>query len=130
MKKLILGLMVGVMMGVGALGVTQPVNAADAWNQACSDVEAGLQNEAGCGDIKGSTNISKVIQNILYTVLGIAGVLAVVAIIIGGQRMITAGGDPGKVKSAKDILMQALIGLAVVILAWAIVSLVVGMIAA
>ncbi|GAC1500702.1 MAG: hypothetical protein NVS1B10_04480 [Candidatus Saccharimonadales bacterium] len=46
-----------------------------------------------------------------------AGVVAVVLILISGLRYITSGGDSAKVSSAKNTLVNTLIGIAVVILA-------------
>ena len=60
----------------------------------------------------------------------VAGIAAVILIIISGFRFITAGGiasgqrsgDPTGVKNARATLTAALIGLVVIVLSWAIVS--------
>ncbi len=55
-----------------------------------------------------------------------AGALAVVFLIIGGIRYITAVGDPQKISSAKNTVIYSVIGLVVVILARLIVGYVIG----
>jgi hypothetical protein len=51
----------------------------------------------------------------------IVGVVAVVMVIVGGFRYITSGGDSGKVGSAKNSLIYAIVGLVIVALAQLIV---------
>jgi hypothetical protein len=51
----------------------------------------------------------------------IVGVIAVLMIVFAGLRYITSGGDQTKVKSAKDTLLYAIIGLVIVALAQLIV---------
>lgn len=52
--------------------------------------------------------------------LGIAGVAAFIFLLIGGVRWITAGGDKDALQKAQKIVIQALIGLAVVFSAYAL----------
>jgi len=61
-------------------------------------------------------------------VLAFLGVVAVVVIIIGGFMWMTAGGDTEKVGKAKKTLIQGLIGLIIILLAYAIASFVVKLI--
>ncbi|HMS49813.1 MAG TPA: pilin [Candidatus Saccharibacteria bacterium] len=51
----------------------------------------------------------------------IVGVVAVVMIIIAGMNFITAGGDSGKVSTARNMILYAAIGIVVVALAQLIV---------
>jgi hypothetical protein len=75
------------------------------------------------GDLlSGSDSLVRTIINIFLYVVGI---LSVAFIIFAGVRYVTSGGDQNKVKSAKDTLLYAIIGLIVAILGWAIVNLVV-----
>lgn len=61
-------------------------------------------------------------SSILNTVFFWTGVIAVIAIIIGGFLFITSEGEPGKTKKAKDTLMYSVIGLVVVLLAFSITN--------
>jgi hypothetical protein len=67
-------------------------------------------------------SITKVTTLIAY----IAGVAAVLIIIIGGVMYVLSGGDQAKVTAAKDTILYAVIGLVVVILARTIIVFVIG----
>lgn len=56
--------------------------------------------------------------------LTIAPAIATIMILVGAFQMITAGGNPEKFSSGKKTLLYAAIGLAVVLLADAIIALV------
>ena len=60
------------------------------------------------------------INSIFDGAYAIAGIVAVVFIIIGGVQYITASGDTGKVVKAKNTIMYSVIGLIIIILASAI----------
>lgn len=55
----------------------------------------------------------------------IAGIAAIIMIIISGINFMTASGDPAKVSSARSSLTNAIIGLVVIIMAKAIITYVV-----
>ena len=56
----------------------------------------------------------------------VAGGAAIIVIIVSGLRYVTSGGDAEKVAKAKNGLIHALIGIAIVILARAIIDFVIG----
>ena len=62
------------------------------------------------------------LDNITNVLLYVAGAVAVIIIIISGIRYVTSTGDSTRVKQAKDTLLYAIVGLIVVILAYAIVN--------
>lgn len=65
------------------------------------------------------------IMKISVIVASIAGVVAVIMVIIGGAGMITSGGDAGKLKEARSRVFHSLIGLVIIVLAQAIIAFVV-----
>ena len=67
-----------------------------------------------------------VVKNIISILFWIIGILAVIVIIYAGITFITAAGNPSKVAQAKTMIIYAVIGLAVAILAYAIVNFIVG----
>lgn len=69
----------------------------------------------------GNTDITDVIRLIVNIFSIIVGFLAVIMIIWGGLRYITSGGDSGKITTAKNTIIYALIGLVIVALAQFIV---------
>ncbi len=67
-----------------------------------------------------SQNLGTTINTILSYVLGIAGLIAVVFIIVGGFRYLTSGGSKEGVTGAKNTLLYAIVGLIVIALAFAL----------
>lgn len=65
-----------------------------------------------------ATSIKKVINILLY----IAGIIAVIYVVIAGFRYVTSNGDSGAITKAKNTVIYALIGLAVAVMAYAIVN--------
>ena len=70
---------------------------------------------------KGTVN-DNTFQSALQLVFGLAGAVAVLIITIAGFKYVLSQGDPQKTAQAKDTIMYALIGLAVCIFAFSIVS--------
>lgn len=66
----------------------------------------------------GTNNPIDTTINVINWGLGILGLVAVVFILIGGFRWMTAGGNEQSVESAKKILIAALIGLVIVMAAY------------
>lgn len=74
--------------------------------------------------LQGSKTITDVLKKVINWMLGLVGFLALIAIIIGGARMIIDFGNEDQVKKAKATILWAVIGLAVVILSYAIINIV------
>ena len=68
------------------------------------------------------TELENNVVNILNAIIGVLSFACVVVIIIGGVTYMTSSGDAGKVKKAKDTILYGVIGLAVCVLAFAIVN--------
>lgn len=67
-------------------------------------------------------DLPDIITTIINVMLFIAGALAVIMIIYGGIRYITAHGDEKQVKVAKDTIVYSVVGLIIAILAYALVT--------
>jgi ABC-type Fe3+ transport system permease subunit len=109
-------------LSLTALGAAGTVLAAGPAN-AHDDICAGAKN-AITGACEG-TDVNTVIGwvgQITSWLLWAIGAVCVIFVIIGGVKYATSGGDAEKVKSAKNTLMYALIGLAIALLAAVIVS--------
>lgn len=66
------------------------------------------------------------VEGILMTVYFIAGIVAVIAIIIGGIRYAASGGDSSGIQSAKNTILYAVVGLVIIIMAAAITAFIIG----
>jgi len=74
----------------------------------------------GFGGTEG--DLSDFIVTILDWIIGAAGVVCVVMIIVGGYSYMTAGGDESKVKDASKTLTNAIIGLVICFIAVILVN--------
>ena len=70
-------------------------------------------------------DLSTTISNIINAVLALVGVVALGVILYGGFRWMTAAGNEEAVGEAKKIITAGVIGLIIVIVAWAVVSFVI-----
>ena len=68
----------------------------------------------------GGTGLMTMIGNIIRTILTLLGVVVLVLVVYAGFLWMTAGGDPEKEKTAKTMLTNAIIGLALILAAYAI----------
>jgi len=66
------------------------------------------------------------IKNALNLTYFLAGVIAVIVIIVAGIMYTTSSGDTGRVSKAKNLLTYAIVGLIVVLLAFVITNIVIG----
>jgi len=71
-----------------------------------------------------NNDVMSVLENITNWLFAILLVVAAISIIIAAFNFVTAQGDPDKVKSARQFVLYALIGVLVAILARGLVALV------
>ena len=71
-------------------------------------------------------DLQGVIANIINIVLGFLGIIAVLFILMGGFKIMTAAGNEDKTAEGKKSVIGGVIGLAIVFMAWGIASFVVG----
>lgn len=83
------------------------------------DSDFGDATGLGQGDLKST------IGNIIRVGLGFLGVIAVCITLYGGFKWMTAGGNDEKVGEAKRLMISGLIGLAIIMSAYAISSFVI-----
>lgn len=95
------------------LAVTTPVQAS-----AADQIKTGVEDVNDGNDMTLQEGIKTIVNMMLF----ILGAIAVIMIIIGGIRYATSNGDQAGVKAGKDIVLYAVIGLIVAILAYAIVN--------
>lgn len=129
MKNIALSLAALATLIAPGVAVTAPALAlTDIQQNLCSGTNLNLSgnNTAGCDQASGdNSKIKDLLADIVNIFSAIVGVVAVIMIIVGGLRYITSGGDSGKVGTAKNTLIYAIIGLVVVALAQVIVHFVI-----
>lgn len=71
-------------------------------------------------------NADSALHSILNTAYGAAGIVCVIVIIIAGYTYVTSSGDASSIKRAREAILGAVIGIIMVILAFAITQFILG----
>ena len=117
MKRTILTFLVTVGLLASQLAYAPSAHAGlfdDAKKDACAG--ANLTASGTCTS-PATGGLDTTIANVIDILTVVIGIIAVIMIIINGLKLITSGGDANKVGSAKNGILYAIIGLAVVALA-------------
>ncbi len=104
-------------LGIGAVGVLSSPIVAHATSFGLPQPTAQSLN----GDTNTSGVINSVAQNVINIIFLIAGVLAVIYLLWSGIQYITAGGNADKVKAARQGIINAVIGVVVIMAAFFII---------
>lgn len=105
----------GGLLATGAMALTATKAYAQGWTEF---FPADFQNIGG-GDLP------TFIQTIINAVLVIAGVVAVVYLIVGGYKYITSSGNAEAAEAGRTTVLNAIIGLVIIFAAFLIVNFVV-----
>ena len=84
-----------------------------------------LPNEIGTNIGTGTTDIRITIARIIRTAMSLLGIIAVLIILYGGFKWMTAAGSEEAVGDAKKIITAGIIGLIIILTAYAIASFVI-----
>lgn len=80
----------------------------------------GTANGGSCTD--SGPSVTSIFSTVTNVTSFVAGSIAVIMIVIGGVRYATSGGDEKNVKAAKNTILYAIVGLVVVVIAYAVVN--------
>src|SRR3954470_9360218 len=97
-------------MVLGLVGIMTPVadvSAVDVFNQCAKN-----GSSAVC-KAKGTDNLGGMVKIVINTILVVLGMIAVIMVVVGGVRYTTSNGDSSAIKSAKDTILYAVVGLVV-----------------
>lgn len=88
-------------------------------------------NDLGVGavesDLKlGGGDVRQTAARLINVALGFLGIIAVVIVLIGGFKYMVSGGNEEKTTEARRLIVSGIIGLAIILSAWAITSFVIG----
>ncbi len=118
----VIGLFIAFTPVVGA--ADSAVNSSsDASCQALGDLSPSGSGTCANPDGPGINNVIRIALNLLSLV---AGIIAVIMLIISGLKYITSQGDSNQISSAKQALIYVVVGLIIVALAQFIVKFVLG----
>lgn len=82
----------------------------------------GLDSNFNNVDIGKKTDLKGTIAQIINVILGFLGIIAVIIILAGGFKWMTASGNEDKVGEARKMIVQGVIGLVIIFAAWGIAS--------
>ncbi|MDQ5953357.1 MAG: hypothetical protein QG647_91 [Patescibacteria group bacterium] len=89
--------------------------------QVCDGIGA-TSNGSGCDQPAGQKSIPAMLTTIIEVFSWLVGIVSVIMLIYGGFRYVTSGGESSAIKSAKDTMLYAIVGLVIVALAQIIVQ--------
>ena len=72
--------------------------------------------------IQSIQDVALMVGNVVRILIAISGSLAVILLLVAAIYYITATGDPGRIKRAKEIIIQTVTGLVVIIMAYAVIT--------
>lgn len=87
-------------------------------------LRAGTIGAYGLKDPLGGVSVQRLIAGLITYVLGFVGALFFGMFVYGGMLWMTAGGEMDRVKQGKATLVNAVIGLLIVLASWTLVSLI------
>jgi len=70
-------------------------------------------------------DVKTTIQNIVRIIVGFLGIIVIIIILAGGFKWLTSGGNEDKIAEAKKLISAGVVGLVVVLAAYAIANFVV-----
>jgi hypothetical protein len=115
LKRIMLLVLSFVSLSASALAVQAPVSVSAATPQ--DEVCKGIGAADGSGGCSQDGMLTSVVRNVINIFSIVIGIVAVIMIMVGGFKYITAAGDSGNITSAKQTVIYALIGLVVAALA-------------
>ena len=99
-----------------------------------SQASSVIDREAILGELKGTaektfetggdptSSLGAIFVTGLQVTIGLLGVVAVILIIYSGVLWMTAGGNDEQIKKAKKVIIQAIIGIIIITLTYAIIA--------
>jgi len=73
----------------------------------------------------GNEDPRTIVANLIKVLLGFLGIIAVIIILLGGFKWMTAGGNEEKVSEARKLIFAGIIGLIIILASWGIANFVV-----
>lgn len=88
---------------------------------ASSLLQTGLDNAASGAELP-KLDIATIVGKMIYILISSVGIVFVIIIIYAGIIYLMAGGEPDKTKKAKNMITQGVVGIVLMISAYAITS--------
>jgi hypothetical protein len=105
---------------VAAAPAADPFSSSNAKSQACAGISGSESSKTGC--TTPGKSISAIIVAVLNFLSAVVGIAAVIMVIVGGFKYITAAGDSGKAAGARSTIVYAIVGIVIAALAQGLVQ--------
>ncbi len=87
--------------------------------------DLGVNAVAQSGLVLQGGDVRQTAARIINVALGFLGIIAVVIVLVGGFKYMLSGGSEEKTAEARNLIFSGIIGLAIILSAWAITSFVI-----
>ncbi|MDD5625641.1 MAG: TrbC/VirB2 family protein [Patescibacteria group bacterium] len=111
MKKYLLAITLALFLGLVVLPITAQAQ----------DLNNGLSNFQNASGYS-NTELPTAMGRIMKIVLGFLGLVCTIIIIAGGFKWMTSSGDETKIAEAKKLMVAGVVGIVIVVLAYAVAS--------
>ncbi len=105
-----------------SVAAQSPTSGGDSIQSGLEDIKGAYPSGRAQGD--GVQDLKSLVKTVLEWALYLAGIIAIIFIIIGGYYYITAAGNDTRAASGRKTLVNALIGLVIVVFSYMIVQVV------
>lgn len=95
---------------------------------ASAQIDLGLDYATSIG--LGTQDVRTTAGQVIKSFMSLLGIIAVIIVLAGGFMWMISGGDEAKTKKAQQLIVSGVIGLAIILSAYAIASFVLGAISA
>lgn len=110
-KKIILALILGLsFFAARAMAVTCPSGSWDSSSGVC------IPNNTGLPSPTGSDPLADVIENVMNWLLGVIGVVSIIAFVISGLQYLLAAGDQNAMETGKRNMQWSIVGVVVALI--------------
>jgi len=124
MRKTIAGFAIAIfsVLALAPAGLFAPVARAQDNNLLWGNVpQSSVQNTIGLGN----KDPRAIVASVIRIILGFLGIIAVIIILLGGFKWMTAGGNEEKAGEARKLIAQGVIGLVIILAAFGIATFVI-----
>ncbi len=118
LKRTFFGLILGSLVGISLLGLKLAVMPNLAMAQGAIELTDSTITSS-------NSDVEATIGSLIQIALGFLGVISVVIILMGGFKWMVSSGNNDNIKEAQTLIFGGVVGLAVIVSAWAITSFVV-----
>jgi hypothetical protein len=127
MKKLLGAGLLVIILAIGCLTILPEAGFAQGAGAGARALERDVNviGEIAYGEVSGGNRLPTMIGSIIQIFLGILGVVLVLIIVYAGFLWMTSGGSDEGVKKAKSWMLNAIVGLVIILTAYAITDFVI-----